>query len=281
MMELHPHPPGDHTMGISGLADSIRDISALSSESMVACRMRFITGKEGVYRYHAKRYAMLAPMIKRTSRLVDDGKTVEFRTLIEALPEHFSSNGFTVEDLCYVWNQLAIYAEGRFPEKTKYSGLTILEWREITEKFNDMEDFCQTLLNEFQFCSGTIGKKDGNLDTNESNFGKMVQFLNEHYNEQIKLKDLAKQFYINKNYACFLFKKHTDMTYSEYLNTIRMNKARELLVDTSLSIAEVSERAGYSDYFYFSKLFKRIYGMTPAQFRKQPLQIQTEGDAVR
>lgn len=268
---------GQHTIGISSLAESLGEISALTTEAMMASQSVLITGHAGVYRYHAKHYAMLAPLVRRATRLVDEGKMVEFRALVAELPAHFITNEFSVEDLCYVWNQLVIYAEGRFPEKVKLSGLSILEWREMDEKFSGMDDFCQTLISEFQFCCGPIGKKEDGIEESESNFGRMIQYLNEHYNEQVKLKDLAQQFFINKNYACFLFKKHTNMTYSEYLNSIRLNKAKDLLVSTSLSISEVAERAGYADYFYFSKLFKKIYGVTPAQFRKQPLPPQNDG----
>ncbi|MDF2927022.1 MAG: two component transcriptional regulator, AraC family [Paenibacillaceae bacterium] len=105
-------------------------------------------------------------------------------------------------------------------------------------------------------------------DSDSTGFGRMLLYLNEHYQEQIQLKDLSQKFFFNKNYASALFKKHTGMTYSEYVNSIRINKAKELLVKTSLPVAEVAEKVGYTDYFYFNRIFKKITGVTPAGLRK-------------
>ena len=58
------------------------------------------------------------------------------------------------------------------------------------------------------------------------------------------------------------------MTYSEYLQDIRLKKARQLLEETDLSVADIAEQVGYHNKGYFYKLFTRKYGVTPAQYRR-------------
>jgi YesN/AraC family two-component response regulator len=82
------------------------------------------------------------------------------------------------------------------------------------------------------------------------------------------LKDLSAQFFINQVYCCQLFRKNLGKTFSEYVSELRIKKARELLKRTDLSIEEVAIQAGYVDYYYFNKVFKKHCGMTPAKFRK-------------
>ena len=64
------------------------------------------------------------------------------------------------------------------------------------------------------------------------------------------------------------------MTFPEYVSKLRMEKAKKLLIASSLSIAEVAEQAGYSDYFYFNKLFKKMFGISPTKFRKDPIRAE-------
>lgn len=84
----------------------------------------------------------------------------------------------------------------------------------------------------------------------------------------ISLNKISEIFYLNMAYCSVLFKKCTGMTYSEYLTSIRMTKACELLKDPTLSVEEVSYKIGYDDYFYFNRVFKKNIGITPANYKR-------------
>ncbi|MGO4376562.1 helix-turn-helix domain-containing protein, partial [Paenibacillus sp. MCAF20] len=64
-----------------------------------------------------------------------------------------------------------------------------------------------------------------------------------------------------------LFKKETNTTFTQYVTALRMEYACRLLSETDLPINEVAEQSGYSDYFYFSRIFKRTKGTTPSSYR--------------
>ena len=95
-----------------------------------------------------------------------------------------------------------------------------------------------------------------------------VRYISAHYSENLKLKDMAERVYISPQYLSGLFKKEMNMTISDYIAKIRMERAKELLKDTGLSIGEIAEKTGYKDIRHFSTMFKRLTGLTPSEFRR-------------
>ena len=94
------------------------------------------------------------------------------------------------------------------------------------------------------------------------------QYIQEHYRETITLEEVSGIAGFNASYFSALFKKESGMTFLEYLSNVRVNKAKELLHNTELSIAEICCNVGYLDIKHFNKIFKRITSVSPAEFRK-------------
>lgn len=94
------------------------------------------------------------------------------------------------------------------------------------------------------------------------------EYIEEHYAEKILLEDIAMIVDLNPVYFSALFKKETDMNFSAYLSTVRMEHAKKLLIDTNDTIAAIGDAVGYVDQKYFSQLFKKIVGVKPAIYRR-------------
>ena len=94
------------------------------------------------------------------------------------------------------------------------------------------------------------------------------RYLQEHLAEEVSLSVLAEEFHLSAQYISQLFKNEIGVGFLTYLTNIRMERAKQLLLSTSLSIAEVSEQSGYSDYRVFTKVFKKSEGITPSQYRR-------------
>jgi len=92
--------------------------------------------------------------------------------------------------------------------------------------------------------------------------------MNQNYDKQIHLQEIAKQFYMNASYISVLFRKVTGKTFSQFLAEIRMNRACLLLDQTDKSIDEICLNVGYSDYYSFIKAFKKQIGKSPGKYRK-------------
>ncbi len=97
---------------------------------------------------------------------------------------------------------------------------------------------------------------------------QVKKFIEDNYQRDIKAAEVAGAHYITPNYFSMLFKQETGYSYSEYLNTIRINKAKQLLAETSNKVFVIAEYVGYRDYKYFVQVFKNNEGVTPTQYRK-------------
>ncbi|MCU6791323.1 response regulator [Paenibacillus sp. WQ 127069] len=95
------------------------------------------------------------------------------------------------------------------------------------------------------------------------------RMIEEKYSTSFKMSDLAKEVNFTEPYLSSLFKKETGETMIEYMIRIRMKKAREMLKDPNVKIYEIADAIGYSDPNYFAKLFKKIEGIYPQEYRKR------------
>ena len=96
----------------------------------------------------------------------------------------------------------------------------------------------------------------------------ITRYLREHLESEISLSVLSEEFHMNPQYISQLFKNEIGVGFLTYLTSIRMEKAKSLLLTTSLSVAEIAEETGYNDYRVFTKVFKKTAGITPSQFRR-------------
>lgn len=97
----------------------------------------------------------------------------------------------------------------------------------------------------------------------------LLEYMHNHYMEQLTLAELAKHFHFNPSYLSSYFSAHTQEGFSDYLNKIRMEKAMELLKDPTVTISDISGRVGYSEHSYFCKVFKKYNGLSPSSYRKK------------
>lgn len=94
-------------------------------------------------------------------------------------------------------------------------------------------------------------------------------YLDLHFAEKIALNDLAHMFYINKFYLTRVFKEQFGVTINGYLIQLRITKAKQLLRFSDKTVDEISMECGYDDSNYFSRLFKKVEGISPSEYRVQ------------
>lgn len=96
---------------------------------------------------------------------------------------------------------------------------------------------------------------------------EMSKYVNAHYMDEIPPQKLAEIFHINVSYLSQLFKKESGITYTEYLTNLRIKQACRLLGTTDTKIVDIAEMVGFHDYFYFTRVFKKVMGMSPTEYR--------------
>ncbi|MEQ2466047.1 response regulator transcription factor [Niallia hominis] len=100
---------------------------------------------------------------------------------------------------------------------------------------------------------------------------KAIDLVTQKYKTDIKVKDIAKELYLNPQYFSRLFKKEMNISFMGYLLQYRLEKAKEMLKETDLPIYAISQKCGFTDSAYFCKKFLQQIGTTPLKYRKTSL----------
>lgn len=215
---------------------------------------------------------------------------VDVNALNPAILQKFLSNGLQEETENFVKNYF--YAIGQEPmESLVFRNYVILNVRFSVISFikglgcdtNEMESAdTEEVLAESgknmesaiayakKMISQAIEIRDQNSgNKNRSILKTAVDFIDSHYmDEEISLNTVANVANVSSNHFSALFSQNMGQTFIEYLTTLRMNKAKELLRCTGMRSSEIAGEIGYKDAHYFSYLFKKTQGMTPSDYRK-------------
>ncbi|MDL2324923.1 AraC family transcriptional regulator [Ruminococcaceae bacterium OttesenSCG-928-A16] len=97
---------------------------------------------------------------------------------------------------------------------------------------------------------------------------KIQSYISTHYKENLTLTSIAAQFYVSPFYLSRLFKKTTNLSIIEYINSVRLMAGKNLLETTHLKVAEIAEEIGFTTTTHFSRIFKEGTGLSPQQYRK-------------
>lgn len=101
------------------------------------------------------------------------------------------------------------------------------------------------------------------------NMKKVMEYIMDHYTEPLTLTEVANHFHFNPSYFSSYFSTHNKEGFIEYLNKIRIEEAAKLLTANSAPISEISGMVGFSDHSYFCKVFKKMRGLSPSQYRRK------------
>ena len=140
----------------------------------------------------------------------------------------------------------------------------------IKKKILQAEELKETMSIFKEFLIYAINTNDKNrYDTSQITIKKAEQYIDDNYNNRITLDEISEYVGISKYYFSALFKKETGNTFSNYLNTVRIEKAKQMIKDPKVTISDVAFEVGFNDYTYFCKTFKKFTGMTATEYRNK------------
>lgn len=131
-------------------------------------------------------------------------------------------------------------------------------------RINDKLSYLLTLLMEESWHPDSAVKKQKRVE-----IVKIKEYLDTNYNRKVSLDELCSKFYINKYYMMKLFSEAYGTTINNYVNSVRVTKAKQLLRFSDKRMDEISSELGFEDANYFSRLFKKVEGMSPSEYRKK------------
>lgn len=112
---------------------------------------------------------------------------------------------------------------------------------------------------------GILKKQTNNWDN--SDFAEILSYVAQNYKKRIMIEEAADKFSFEKSYFCRRFKKNTGLTFISYVNKVRIFEARKMLLNSNLSIEDISLECGFNSTSYFVKCFKSEYNVTPFKYK--------------
>lgn len=152
-----------------------------------------------------------------------------------------------------------------------------IERRDYEHTFGFMSD-CYAVLH--QLSAGFMVKStDFQCSEEEDNpygerIGQINQYIHANYSQPIGIKELSEQMFLSNGYLSRFFKKNYGMTFGNYLNNVRIFHAADELLYTDTPITAVAYNCGFTSVAFFNKVFKKSYGITPSEFRRQAMAEQ-------
>ena len=163
-----------------------------------------------------------------------------------------------VTQMVYVWlSEMGIYANALFSDKESENYML-----GAVNGFNEMMEYVENLMRKAVGYKLYITKEDSVAD-------QICTYIDSHFREEIHRDELAELVYLNTDYMSRMFKKEKGVSISNYILQKRVDEAKKLLCGSSLPINTVSLHIGYSNFSYFTKMFKENTGLTPLEYRRK------------
>ncbi|KRF31742.1 response regulator transcription factor [Paenibacillus sp. Soil787] len=189
-----------------------------------------------------------------------DVARLRFEQLFDALQ---GSDHYSVIYIKYVCSEIVKAIFDASAKKNTDNFKVSLESIYRTTKLNDLRKVVLTILEENESSSGN------GAEPMTKAIEEVVRIIESEYNADLSLELLAERIYLSPNYLSHLFKKQKRISINKFITLYRMEKAKELLRSTNRKIVDIGQDVGYSNFPYFSSLFKNHYGKSPSQFREE------------
>jgi two-component system response regulator YesN len=196
--------------------------------------------------------------------------TQEVKNIINKIFDYLKDNNATVETIyMYSYQLLSTVAEVVIDKRRDTK--TYIKQKEkqyrIIMKLESIKAIKEYIIDIF--IELTKGYRSSNRNNSDILIYNIKKYIKENYdNPDLKIDNIVNQFNFNYHYLCKLFKQQTKSTIGEYILQVRMRKAKELIFADYTCVETISIKVGYSDANYFSKRFKKYYGISPHKYIK-------------
>ncbi|MFD0673077.1 response regulator [Cohnella sp. GCM10027633] len=263
---------GSLSFGVSGIRNGYSTLPRMYAESQRALTRKFLAGGGKIHAAgEPVDMTAILVVLERIRKyepfrqwLPSQGVTT-FEKLLEAFASGLQGERKALEITLYQlvqWIHTSLYDYGR-NERTLLFNIT------------DRLEQCDTLPEMLELLEAHIAELAEEMKNRmqmSSEITKAIHYIKLHYKDNISLQTVAAHVNLSFGYLSNLFKKEFGMTFVDYLNSYRVERAKELLLMTQIKSYDIAVEVGFSpEYTYFSKVFKKITGLNPNEFRKQRL----------
>lgn len=264
------------SFGISNVCENICDITKYYLEAEKALNNKFYAGKDRILwstNIQSTKAAFVILDIKEENKIVDYLKHAERNEVMDYLEVIFnrvlSSNASckSVQIVCAELYNIAHKTAKEFGVEYTFSSIGTQTSYEILKRFDTVQEIKQWVIDNYEKLIALI--ESSKVSESFSIYSKKaIEFINKNYQKSISLADAAEYIGVSSQYLSTVFKDDCKMGFVDYLNNVRMEHAKRLIVSGNDKLKEIVEKVGFNTYNYFFKVFKEFTGMTPADYEK-------------
>lgn len=275
-LSIQKYPGYRFSIGIGSTAHSLKEVITSAKQAKIAVNMRICENTENIFTYS------LFPEFKSKDACISQDIELEISKYTTALNSpkllaclhKFLFEFNSKSPSCHLLYQISENILLLFTKTIKNSVITEPadflysddEIHEIVNLFFDASELKNFIYN---YITDTI---DCCLEQKQVQYSKPIrmskQYVMAHTGEAVTLEEVSEYVNMSPNYFSKLFKEKTGISFPNYVLNCKIEKSKELLRDTFMSISEISSTVGYSDVRYFSRLFAKNVGIKPSEYRK-------------
>lgn len=241
-------------------------LAEMYQEADMALKTALFIDRKGCLQYKIEdNNRCVLDFLLESERILGEKHKNGMNLVIDNLDRMVSGGKLYINQLAVIYNQLIAMSHKFCGTRMADGELSFMTDEQMITEYHNWPELKKNL--ESQFC---MGEEQGS-DKVSGLIYYVLKTIDEEYDSDISLQELSEKYNISTGHLSSLIKKETGQTYTEHIIRRRIQKARMLLENENMSVNEIAEAVGYSDYFYFTKLFAKTVGLSPSKYRKNYL----------
>lgn len=264
--------------GISEIHDGLPEVTKAYSQSVEALNHMTLNIKENSLffdtsdfeRKQEETVTLKWPKLERFLFLVEAGKTSEVETVFPELFHYFArTEKCRLKDAKEYCLEIAEILKKSLPRdlqvhKSTATSLNLINNLNLIFRFQELEEY----FNQF-FRNMSVAFDDAGFYSEKDVLENVKNYIDLHYEKDLTQEFVAALFRLNRSYLSSAFKARMGISFVDYVNKVRISHAKELLKNTSKKMYQIAQAVGYENVKYFFRVFKKMEGVTPEQYRNR------------
>ena len=247
--------------GLSGIAQPGQE-DACIKEADMASLGRFVLPEASFFVFDKAAERVMDSLTQSFQLAMRNNDRVLTRQVLMRVPVLFLREKLGIYHAQQLWNRFAVCV----PDNEAGAYFPLCTYDSLAARFVSVTEMCTYLMDVLLAERGDARSMPPPPSSPQNVFADIYEYVRQHYCEKISISDLTRQFYMNPTYCSELFKSKTGSTFSEFVTRLRMERVGEMMRNGEGSLQDIASATGYPDYFYFSKTFKKYFGISPTKY---------------